>query len=516
MSGSGKSWTRGPLRPVRLRPEWILPLLLGTWAAGCGEDGGGTGPDVEPPAGTPVLGVLTGDEQTDQAGATLWREVVVRVTNESGAAFPGVSVEADASGGGSVAPASAVSDAQGHAAFRWTLGDELGTQDLAFSATGAAPVQATAWALENLPAFDSQIEAFLSAWGVPGVGVAVALDGRLVYARGYGVADTGTGEEVKAEHRFRIASVSKPITAAAIMQMVERGDLDLEDAAFNYLIDLAPPEGATPDSRLADITIRDLLEHSGGWDRDVSYDPMFIPQQAADGVGAPAPASVETVIRFMLGQSLDFDPGARYAYSNFGYAVLGRVIESVSGMSYEDYMTGSFLAPMGITRMAVGRTRTADRMPEEVRYHDLRNITTQSVFEDGTVPVPYGGFHIEAMDAHGGWIASPVDLLRFATAVDGRADRGDEISAATVDEMIARPGLPDWSGSAFWYAKGWLVRPSGGDANWWHDGLLAGTTTCWTLGPLWPAEVSPGLRPEGRRLRCRESGGSPRLSSRSG
>ncbi|NNF26831.1 MAG: serine hydrolase, partial [Gemmatimonadetes bacterium] len=337
---------------VRLKGIWLLTFAVAVGGGACGGDGGGTGPDMEPPTGTPVLSVLSGDDQTDQAGGTLWQDVVVRVTNESGATFAGVSVQAAVSGGGTVTPASATSDAQGQASFRWTLGDQLGAQDLEFTAAGATPVEASAWALENLPTFDSHIEAFLTQWGVPGVGVAVAFDGRLVYARGYGVADVGTGEDVKAEHRFRIASVSKPITAAAVMQMVERGELDLEDPAFDYLDHLDPPAGATPDSRLADITIRNLLEHAGGWDRDASFDPMFIPQQAADGVSAPAPASAETVIRFMLGQSLDFDPAARYAYSNFGYAVLGRIIESVSGTSYEDYMTSQFLAPMGITRMA--------------------------------------------------------------------------------------------------------------------------------------------------------------------
>ena len=459
-------------RPTRR----IIASLVLVLCLACSSDEGPT--VVDPGATAAALSVSSGDGQTDQVGAELWNDVTVRATDTGGAPVAGVVVTVSAGSDGSADPASAVTDASGEATFRWTLGTAEGDQTLTLEGGGNASASVSAYAVRNLPSFDSRIETFRSRFGVPGLGVAVVRDGRLVYARGYGVADADSGEPVKAEHRFRIASVSKPITAAAVMQMVEDGVLALDDPAFAYLSDLEPPDGATPDPRLDDITIRHLLEHSAGWDRNAGFDPMFIPQQAADGVGAAAPASVETVIRYMLGQRLDFDPGSRYAYSNFGFAVLGRIIEAVSGLSYRDYMCCQFLASMGIQRMRIGRTRLADRSAEEVRYHDLRGVTAQSVFPGGgIVPTPYGAFHLEAMDAHGGWIASPVDLMRFVTSVDGRIDRADVMGPGTVTEMTARPSLGDWQGSAYWYAKGWLVRPSGGDANWWHDGLLAGTTS---------------------------------------
>jgi N-acyl-D-amino-acid deacylase len=176
----------------------------------------------------------------------------------------------------------------------------------------------------------------------------------------------------------------------------------------------------------------------------------------------------------MLGQPLSFEPGTRYAYSNFGYAVLGRIIEKVSGQSYEQFVKDAVLTPAGATRMRLGRSLPAGRADGEVRYYD--RSTLNSVYAGGgAVPAPYGGFHLEAMDAHGGWIASTIDLLRFATAVDGRSTRPDVLTAASIGLMTAKPTSPLWDGSALHYGLGWLVRPAEG--NWWHDGSLPGTAS---------------------------------------
>lgn len=326
-----------------------------------------------------------------------------------------------------------------------------------------------------LAAFDSIIPGAMRAWGIPGGAVAVVKDGRLLLARGYGWADVEAGEMAGPEHLFRVASVSKPITAAAILALYEEGMLDLDAPVFAMLDDLPPPDGATEDPRLADITIRQLLYHSGGWDRNATFDPMFRPIIAAESVGAPAPASAETVIRYMRGQPLQFDPGEAYAYSNLGYAILGRIIERVTGESYEDHVRSEVLGPAGISRMRIGSTLVTGRAEGEVSYYDAAVVP--SVFSPAdSVPITDGGFHLEAMDAHGGWIGSVVDLLRFVTAVDGRPGRPDVLRQTTLQTMVARPGPPLWTGSSYYYAMGWLVRPTGGDANWWHDGSLPGTT----------------------------------------
>lgn len=358
--------------------------------------------------------------------------------------------------------------AQGEVTIRVLRGEELG--EAAFDVwLGRGP------RVPGMASYDRMVPELMRVWGIPGGAVAVVKDGRLVYARGFGLADQEAGEAVQPTSRFRVASISKPITAAAVLRLFEDGLLDLDESAFALLSDLDPPAGATVDPRLADITIRHLLHHAGGWDRDQTFDPMFRSDIAAAAVGVSPPADAETVIRYMLGQPLQFDPGGRYAYSNLGYAVLGRVVERVADVPYEDYVREAVLAPLGAEGMALGGSHLSDRLPREVRYYDPATAT--SVFPgEGQVPLAYGGFHFEAMDAHGGWVASAVDLLRFVTGVDGRAEPGDLLAPATIALMTAPPPPPLWSGSAFHYGMGWLVRPTGGDANWWHDGSLPGTT----------------------------------------
>jgi N-acyl-D-amino-acid deacylase len=314
----------------------------------------------------------------------------------------------------------------------------------------------------------------MKKWGIPGGAIAVVKDGRLVLARGYGYSDATTKEPVAPDALFRIASVSKPITAVAVLQLAEQGKLDLDARAFAMLPDLTPPSGAAVDSRLANITIRQLLSHLGGWDRDRSFDPMFRASEIAQAMGTASPASVESVIRYMRGQPLDFTPGDRYAYSNFGYAVLGRIIERVSGRPYGEYVRESVLTPMGIARMRLGRSLAQDRLPGEVRYYDGGGLTASVFPSGGQVPWPYGGFSLEAMDSHGGWVASAVDLARFITAVDGLTTRPDVLRPETIGIMTARPATV-WDGSAFHYGAGWLVRPQQG--NWWHNGSLPGTSS---------------------------------------
>jgi N-acyl-D-amino-acid deacylase len=331
--------------------------------------------------------------------------------------------------------------------------------------------------------FDREMEAFMAARKIPGGALAVMKDRRLVYTSGYGWANREKKLPVEPTSLFRIASISKPITAVGILKLVEQGKLKLDDRAFDY-IDLKPIVfiGKEPDVRLKQITLRQLLQHTGGWDRDKSYDPMFRSRIICTAAGVPGPAGPNEVIRYMLGQPLDFHPGARYAYSNFGYCVLGRVIEKVTGQRYEQFMRGKILAPIGIKRMQIGATLDGKQASGEVRYYTPSNEEGESLFSanPGKVPWPYGAFHLEAMDAHGGWIASAVDLVRFAAALDGQA----LLSALTQREMHAPP-LPPASRNTegklneLFYGCGWMVRPQGeqGRFNSWHTGSLPGTRT---------------------------------------
>ena len=346
---------------------------------------------------------------------------------------------------------------------------------------GAALVKKTTVA----EAFDPAMEAFMAARKVPGGALAVVKDRRLVYARGYGWADRDKKIPVNPGSLFRIASVSKPITAVAVLKLVEEKKFDLDARAFD-IVRLPPvlEAGRPADARLIRITIRQLLQHTGGWDRDQSYDPMFRPKRIAEKTNTPLPAGAAAVIRYMLGQPLDFDPGSRYAYSNFGYCVLGRVIEQISGRPYERFVQEEILTPIGVERARIGASLDGRQAPGEVRYYMPGGSPADCVFPNGPgkVPWPYGGFHLEAMDAHGGWIASAVDLARFAAALDD-PKRSPLLKAATSRAMYAPPPPPaarDGTGALKnpWYGCGWSVMPIGKDrANYWHNGSLPGTAT---------------------------------------
>ena len=338
-------------------------------------------------------------------------------------------------------------------------------------------------AVPGMGSYDQTITDFMRKHAIPGGAVAVMRDGKLIYARGFGYADVENKTPVQPDALFRIASVSKPITSAAVMKLVEEGKLKLDDRVAPFIAHLTPAPGATVDPRWEQITIRHLLNHSGGWDRtkpNGGFDPIDRPAIAAAAVDAPAPASPETLIRYMKGMPLDFDPGDRFAYSNFGYIVLGRVIERVSGMPYAEFVRARVLQPVGANRTQQGRSRMRDALADEVKYYwpgaGVNAPPAPSVFPgEGTVPFNYGGFHLEVSDASGAWVSSTVDLLRFLAGVDGRADRPDILGPGLVAEMTGSGAAVCPDGTCY-YGAGWFVRPTQGDANWWHGGTLPGTT----------------------------------------
>jgi N-acyl-D-amino-acid deacylase len=130
--------------------------------------------------------------------------------------------------------------------------------------------------------------------------------------------------------------------------------------------------------------------------------------------------------------------------------------------------------------MRIGRTLARERAPKEVRYYGYPGIgLTRSVFPNQRqeVPWPYGGWYIEAMDSHGGWIASAADLLRFIDEVDARGNHRQLLRKQAIETMVARPAAPLWVNSDNWYGMGWQVRPVNPGQNWWHTGSLDGTST---------------------------------------
>ncbi len=337
-------------------------------------------------------------------------------------------------------------------------------------------------AVPGLGPFEKSVRDLMRKYNLPGGAVALVRDGKLIYARGFGYADVENKTPVQPDALFRIASVSKPITSAAIMKLVEEGKLELDDRVAPLIAHLTPAPGATVDPRWEQITIRHLLNHTGGWDRakpNGGFDPMDRPAIAAAALGAPAPASAETIIRYMKGLPLDFNPGEKHAYSNFGYAILGRVIERLSGMPYEEYVRTHVLQPVGANRTQQGKSRLRDALPDEVKYYfpgaGLNWPMVPSVFPgEGVVPFNYGGYYLEASNASGAWVSSTIDLLRFTVRVDGRTNPPDILSPQLVAAMTSN-GAPLCSDGTCYYAGGWVVRPVQDGATWSHGGDLPGT-----------------------------------------
>ena len=216
-----------------------------------------------------------------------------------------------------------------------------------------------------LKSIDDAIADFMKANSVPSASVAISQSNKLVYARGFGVLDSNAKEAVSPTSLFRIASVSKPITAVAILKLVQQKALSLDDKIVSFL-QLRKPK----DPRWKSVTVRQLLHHTGGWDSKASYDPMFHFRTIAKDKQLSFPLSHQDLIEYMLDQSLDFEPGSRYAYSNFGYCLLGRIIEKATKTSYETYVKEAVFKPLGITRPRIGKTLSHDRFPTEAEYHD--------------------------------------------------------------------------------------------------------------------------------------------------
>lgn len=288
---------------------------------------------------------------------------------------------------------------------------------------------------------------FMTKCRVPGLSVSFARHGELVYEAGFGYADDGATERVTPAHLFRIASVSKPVTSVAVFTLIENGRLKLEDQVFGAGGVLGFDYGDILSERVRKITVHHLLTHTGGgWSND-GDDPMFRHKDMAHR---------ELIAWTLRNQPLKEEPGQKYAYSNFGYCILGRVVEKVSGRPYADYVRQAVLEPCGIRDMQLAGNTLAQRAQEEVRYYDRdRNEN------------PYN-MNVTRMDSHGGWIAAPGDLVRFALRVGGTDTVPNLLRPETIKTMLTT------SAANAGYACGWSVNRV---PNYWHSGNLPGTTT---------------------------------------
>jgi len=310
--------------------------------------------------------------------------------------------------------------------------------------------------------FDAVMESFMTSRKFQRGALAVTKDGRLVYNRAFTYDDPDVWK-TQPHHRFRVASVSKPITAVATLKAVDMGLFDLSDALFT-IDGFDSPGWLVDDDVPGTVTIDMLLKHQGGWDRDL--DPMLDDVDIADELGVSLPLSFEDIFDATKDQPLEFDAGTGYEYSNFGYALLGHVIELTSGQSYESFVREHVLCPLGAENMVTANTRVQDLHPDEVNYTDLMYSHFPSVMSDDR-PLelrPYARFNVENMDAHGGWVATAEELARFVSDFTFETS-STLLTADQIDYMFNENAQTNVYGAG-WQRSG-SVR--------FHNGLLAGT-----------------------------------------
>lgn len=312
---------------------------------------------------------------------------------------------------------------------------------------------------------DGLVEAEMRRAGIPGLALGYAREGRVAFARGYGLADLAGRRPVTADTVFPLASVTKTVTATAVMQLVEAGRLDL-DAAVAPLLDFPL---ANPHHPELPITARHLLTHTSGLSDAKYYEIDFRTPGADATLGLRA-----LLAGYLVPGGAFYDagtcfapnpPGAVWDYSNVGFALLGYLVERISGEDLRTRTRRTIFEPLGMR--SAGWT---------IAGTPASAVTNYDLVDDRLVPVPPMGFPDYPV---GMMRASASDLARFAAASanGGAADGGRMLGEAAMAQLLAvsRPaGLPEWlSGQAL----GWQVSPVAGLALHNHAGGDPGVFT---------------------------------------
>jgi CubicO group peptidase (beta-lactamase class C family) len=296
-------------------------------------------------------------------------------------------------------------------------------------------------------------QSFQRQFRVPAMSVGISRGGRFVYDHAGGMIDIQHSIQAQQDTVFRIADLSKPITAVTIFSLIENGKLNLTDKVFGSGAILGTLYGKPPYKEyVADITVDNLLTHTaGGWAADAN-DPM-LHNNGWDQAKLIA-STIENV-------PLTSQPGTQWIYSNFGYCILGRVIEQVTGQPYATYVESNILAPCGISGMQIAKNSERDRASNEAIYYGQYSEEPYKI-------------NVSRMDSTDGWIASSTQLVQFLNHVGGAPGIPSLLKPQTIQTMTTpAPAYPEGDAR---YARGWMVSGNGTGA-WWHSGSLPGSTS---------------------------------------
>lgn len=293
--------------------------------------------------------------------------------------------------------------------------------------------------------FDDAIEKLLADSKAAGCAIAVAEKGKTVFAKGYGFANLEHGVKMGPEHVHELASVSKQFTAVSILQLVDSGNLKLEDSIDKFF-DAAPEAWKK-------VTIRHLLNHTGGL-------PDYL-----SALGNPAlEVNDDRLVRLISDKPLVFEPGSKWEYSNSGYMILGLIVAKVSGQSFGEYMLKHLFEPAGMKTAVWNDTRAV--VPNRACGYSLRGgqiarepFTSSSLSKTGD----------------GQMMASALDLLAWAKALD----EGKLLKPETASLMntLCEPSKQTQNGVTAGYGFGVMLRLDGGQLVQSHGGGWMGTRT---------------------------------------
>ncbi|WP_422927173.1 serine hydrolase domain-containing protein [Singulisphaera sp. PoT] len=303
---------------------------------------------------------------------------------------------------------------------------------------------ATSWAdppssaiEEAGPKVDAYINAQMKRHRIPGLSLAVVKDGKIIKAAGYGLANVETNTPATPETRYKIASVSKPIVATAVMILVQEGKLGLEDKASRYLED-------TPEA-WKDITVRQLMNHTSGLVEDPpGFEPFRIKPDAE-------------VIRSLYSKPLLFKPGAGFSYSNAAYFALGEIIRKASGTPWDELLQARVFGPTGMS--STRTTTTTEIVPQRARGYSLKEWRLINA-EDWVAVRPSGAF-----------LSTAVDLAKWDLALDA----AEILPKSSLEQMWAPTKLSD--GKVVPYGLGWTAAHWQGHRQISHNGHLPGFLT---------------------------------------
>lgn len=291
------------------------------------------------------------------------------------------------------------------------------------------------------------IEKEMAEHRLPGVSVAVAIDGKIVWSEGFGMADLENKLPVTTKTRFRIASTSKPITAAAMARLYEQGRLDI-DAPIQRYVPYFPEktEGA--------ITARRLVGNLSGIrhyrrDPNPELDEFFSRKKYIE--------TTRQAVAEFANDPLDFAPGSKYGYSSYGFTLLSAAIEGASGEEFLAYLQKEIFAPLKMN--STGADINKKIVPNRSSFYSLENKTE-------TINAPYIDYSISW--GGGGLISTPEDLVRFGSA---HLEPGF-LKEATLKEMFTSQRTNDGTATGIGFA--WRILNDQKGLRYYHPGEAVG------------------------------------------